>query len=156
MKKQSHQLWQKNKSKEKVFIDEESKTKEEQVLDAAIEAAITRATSTARERTNLLDHIAEITIEELDIATPSTSIVKKTLTKTPITISKTSSKQNKAPSRSAAAMQALKELGLKKIKSILLAVEQATRTRQTSPSQEKRKSTAAPLNLPRKTLRNEV
>lgn len=99
-----------SKDKEKVFIDEESETEKEQDLDAVIEAAVTGATSTIRERTNLLDFFAKITVDKPNTVTPLTSTIKKTLTKTFATTPKVFSKRKGVPSGSTAILQAPEEL----------------------------------------------
>ena len=98
----------KSKGKEKILIEEEFEIEKEEVIDAALEEAISRATMTEESKRSLREIIASITTEQSTTTTPTPAAVKKTPTKSPVSIPRASDKRKNAqPSKGAATVQAL-------------------------------------------------
>lgn len=105
-----------SKDKEKVLTDEESNDDQDNI-DAEIETATMRATTTVAEKKILLDIIAQITSGEPATTTPTTTTTQKPPLKSPSQTPKVSSKCKRAqPSRDVAVMHASEELETKRTK----------------------------------------
>lgn len=105
-----------SKDKEKVLTNEESNDDGDNI-DAEIETAIMRATTTAVEKKILMDIIAQITSREPATTAPTTTTTQKPPLKSPSQTPKVSSKCKRAqPSRDAAAIYASEEPETKRVK----------------------------------------
>lgn len=112
----------------------------EEVIDVALEEAISRATMIEEAKRSLREIIASITTEQPATTTPTPTAVKKTPTKSPVLIPRASGKRKNAqPSRGAAIEQALEEIKPKKTKIILPKVTEVVGTPLTSPTKNQKK-----------------
>ena len=105
------------KGKEKILIDEESETKEEEDIDATLEEAIKRAARIKEAKRSLKEIIASITTKQPATTTFSPATTKKTPTKSLVSTLGPSNKRKWAqPSRGATAMRAPEETKPEKTK----------------------------------------